>query len=201
MLERVENFLESTANSRSSLVTRQPQILSASLKLLVGTRGSIGTNDAKSALQRVEDSSKFEDRSSSLQSSLSIGDDDDANLISTEQFQNFLEHNIEGIVIAASSFSQAVVDHHSQMLTLGNLNERSGAEQSVNRILEQFDVEACVKVEKYLRELCFIDALVEDIQIADKDVIETRTKVSEFSKSHIEKAECIPLLQEASPLV
>ena len=201
MLGSVESLIESSANGRNSLFTREPQILSASLKMLAATRGSIETGVDISALQHIENHLKKEETRSSFLSSASAWDGNNASQVSAEQLGIQLNHNLEFIVTVASSFSETINNYQSLIIGGGNLTWRRDAGQLVNRALECFDVKDCEDAEKYLDELSLTSDFVGDIQIRDKDVIATKSSVSKFVELHIDKVDCIPLLQEASPLV
>lgn len=201
MLESVETLIERSANGGNSLFIRQPQILSASLKMLAATRGYIGTCDDTSALQHIENYLKKEETCPGFLSSASSGDDSNASQVSAEQLCVLLNHKLEHIVTIASSFSEAITNHHSLITRGGDLDGRRDVGQFANRTLDYFDVKDCVDAEKYLGDLFMTDDFVRVIQTRDKDINAIRSNIAKFAELHIEKEDCIRLLQEASPLV
>ena len=191
MLESVETLIERSANGGNSLFIRQPQILSASLKMLAATRGSILTGVDISALQHIENHLKKDETRSGFLSSASAGDGNNTSQVSADQLGIELNHNLEFVVTVASSFSEAINNHQSLIIGGGNLNGRRDVGQLVNRALECFDVKDCEDAEKYLDALSLASDFVGDIQIRDKDVIATKSNISKFVELHINKVDCI----------
>ena len=199
MLQRSEQLLDSSALNNHALFNRRPQILSATLKLLIGTTATTGTDCVTSALQLIEESLQSMEESSDNKIAASTIGNPITVPSSNKEFELSFNRSIENILLVSSSFS-AAIDSDSEVMKSIDCR-KSDTEQIANRVLEKLDTKDCLKVEKYLQELSLTDSSIGNILTADKSIVETRSNIISFAELHIEKADCVEFLREAAPVV
>lgn len=205
MSKDLESFLESTAEHRNSLFTRDPSVLSITMKLFVGTTNLGHIDDSVMIL--ADEALKSYDHARNDQhvtpdaSDISYFHDESSPVISSEELDLFLNRSVATVVNSSSSFLNATEHHKFAAMDGIGKGKRTLVENAANSILDEVESAQIHAASKFLSELTITDSSLESIQYTRLDILATRSGITGFADSHREKFNSVGFLQAAFPVL
>lgn len=205
MSKDLESFLESTAEHRNSLFTRDPSVLSITMKLFVGTTNLGHIDDsvmilADEALMSY-DHARNDQHLTPDASEISYFHDDSSPVMSSEELDFFLKRSVATVANSSSSFLKATERHKFAAMDGIGKGKRTLVENAANSILDGVNSAQIHAASKYLSELIITDSSLESIQYTRLDILATRSGITAFADNHREKFNSVGFLQEAFPVL
>ena len=201
MSNDLENFLGSSAEHRNSLFTRDPSVLSITMKLSMGS-----TNLDDSDMVLADEALKSYERARNSQHlnlhALELSHiNDHSNPVTSEELDYFLCGGVATIRDSSSHFLNAA--EHYKLATMDGIGKgkRTIVENATNSTLDELIPAQIRATRKYLKELIVIDGSMESIQYSRLDILATRSGITAFADSQREKFDSVGFLQEASPVL
>jgi hypothetical protein len=189
MSKDLESFLDSGAERRNFLFTRDPSVLSITMKLFVGTTNLGHLDDGVMLL--ADEALKSYDHARNDQQmnidSLGISDiHDNSSPVTSEELDHFLNSSVATVVNSSSSFLNAAEHHRFSAMDGIGKGKRTIVENAANRALDELKSAQIHAASNYLSELTVTGVSLESIQYTRLDVLATRSGITAFADSHRE---------------
>jgi hypothetical protein len=204
MSRDLESFLESCAEHRNSLFTRDPSILSITMKLFVGTTNFGHLDDgvmflADEALKSYDHARN--DQHMNLDALEISSIHDNSSPVASEELDYFLNGSVATVVNSSSPFLNAMEHHRFAAMDGIGKGKRTLAENAANSALYEVKSAQIYAASDYLSELTVTEVSLDSIQYTRLDVLATRSGITAFADSHREKFNSVAFLQAASPVL
>jgi hypothetical protein len=204
MSKDLESFLESSAEHRNFLFTRDPSVLSITMKLFVGTTNLGHLDDGVMFL--ADEALKSYDHARNDQhmniDALGISDiHENSSPVTSEELDHFLNGSVAMVVNSSSSFLNAAEHHRFAAMDGIGKGKLTLVENAANRALDEVKSAQIHAASNYLSELTVTDVSLENIQYTRLDVLATRSGITAFADSRREKFNSVGFLQAASPVL
>lgn len=206
MSRDLETFLDSSAEHRNSLFTRDPSVLSITMKLFVGTT-NLGHSDdsvmilADEALRSYDHTRNDQHLKLNASDMSHIHDTVTSSTVTSEDLNYFLNSSVATVVDSSSSFLNATEHHQFSAIDGIGKGKRTLAENVANSTLDEVTSAQIHAARQHLSKMIVTDVSLESIQYTRLDVLATRSGITAFADSHREKFNSVGFLQEASPVL